>query len=511
MAQKFVSLEEAAAQLSITKDRLNNLREDGKVRAYRDGASWKFRADDIEKLAVDGLPPDASSSDLSLGLDDEPAKSAEASSVDLDDITLGSDIDLDLGDELDLGESLDLGDVEPAGGNPAASDLSLDDLDEPTLPVDGPAEGEVLEMDGDEEIDEFSDSILLSENELGESTDRPPSTIIGKAEMAADLDLDLGSSDDDAARMSDVRLAEPSMSNVFASGIGDAVLDTEPPSLEDNFGDLDELEIDLEAESSRILAPEDVAKAQQAAGKAKSEAQAAEMSDLELAASDSNPGGVLDSMSGKSDIALAGLSALELEGDDDDDVLGDGSDITLSSESSGINIISPSDSGLALDEVPLAMGSGSPLASGLDLGPTSDADVGLEPLEEAEDAGGEEPFALTPFGEEIGEDEEDSSQVIPLDEVSEEDGGLLGAPRTVGVDSIGEDFAALPTGGMMPVGEPVADVAFPGWVIGLMSVSMLMLVMCGMMVFDLLRNIWSWDQVYTLNSGLMDVLTPILG
>jgi len=498
MAQKFVSLEEAAAQLSITKDRLNELREDGKVRAYRDGASWKFRADDIEKLAVEGLPPDASSSDLSLGLASESAEDAMPSSIDLDDIKLGSDIELDLSDD------------EPAAANPAASDLSLEDLDEPTLPAEGPAEDEVLELDTDDEIDELSDSILLSENELGESTDRPPSTIIGKAEMAADLDLDLGPNEDDVARMSDVRLAEPSTSNVFASGIGDAVLDTEPPGLEDNFGDLDELEIDLEAESSRILAPEDVEKAQKAASKAKAESRPAEMSDLELAASDSSPGEILDSMSGKSDIALAGLSALELEGDDDDDVLGDGSDITLSSESSGINIISPSDSGLALDEVPLAMGSGSPLASGLDLGPTSDADVGLEPLEVAEE-GGEEPFALTPFGEETGEEEEDSSQVIPLDEVSEEDGGLLGAPRTVGVESIGDEFAALPTSGMMPVGEPVADVAFPGWVIGLMSVSMLMLVMCGMMVFDLLRNIWSWDQVYTLNSRLMDVLTPILG
>ena len=71
---------------------------------------------------------------------------------------------------------------------------------------------------------------------------------------------------------------------------------------------------------------------------------------------------------GSPSVGLSGLSALELEGDDDD-VLGDGSDITLSSESSGINIISPSDSGLALDEVPLAMGSGSPIASGARLGP----------------------------------------------------------------------------------------------------------------------------------------------
>ena len=136
-------------------------------------------------------------------------------------------------------------------------------------------------------------------------------------------------------------------------------------------------------------------------------------------------------------------------------MLGDGSDITLSSESSGINIISPSDSGLALDEVPLAMGSGSPIASGLDLGPTSDADVGLEPLEVADDDGAE-PFALTPFGEEASEDEEDSSQVIPLDEVSEEE-ALLGSPRAAAVDTLGDDFAAIPSAGMMPVGEPVGE------------------------------------------------------
>ncbi len=337
MAQKFVSLDEAATQLGITKDRLNDLREDGKVRAYRDGASWKFRADDVEKLRADGIPSsDASSSDLALSLDDEPAEATAPPAGEKSDLELGSGIQLDLGDEDEL-------------PGPAASDLSLDDLDEPTVPVESPAEGEVLTADDGEGNDELSDSILLSENELGESTDRPPSTIIGKAEMAADLDLEMAGSEKDAAQ-SDVRLAEPSTSNVFSPGSHDAILDTEPPSLSDNFGNLDELEIDLEAESSRILSPEDVSKAQQAA-KPKSDApKAAEFSDLELAASDSDAGGVIDGGSGKSDISLGGLSALELEGDDDD-VLGDGSDITLSSESSGINIISPSDSGLALDDV----------------------------------------------------------------------------------------------------------------------------------------------------------------
>lgn len=508
MAQKFVSLEEAATQLGISKDRLNDLREDGKLRAYRDGASWKFRSDDVEKLAADGIPTPDAGSDISLGslssldLDDDAPKSDVAalpSMGELSDIELSSDLDLDLGDDKPL---------EVA----ATSDLNLDDLDEPTLPVEGADDGDEV-MLGDDDIDELSDSILLSENELGESTDRPPSTIIGKAEMAADLDLDMAPSDSAAAAMSDVRLADAGTSNLFnPTAHGDALdaLDADPPGLGDTFGDLDELEIDLEAESSRILAPEDVTKAQEAAAKA--QAKAAEMSDLELAASDSSPGGVLDSMAGGSGAGLSGLSELELDsGDDDDGVLGDGSDITLSSESSGINIISPSDSGLALDEVPLELGSGSPLASGLDLGPGSDdADVGLEPLEVAEDAEAE-PFALTPFGEEAGEDEEDSSQVIPLDEVSEEDALLGGGARVGAGDGLGDEFSAIPTGAMMPVGEPAVDLPFSMANIAGLSMCMLLLMLCGMMVFDLLRNMWSWGEVYTLNSSLMDVLTPILG
>jgi hypothetical protein len=361
---------------------------------------------------------------------------------------------------------------------------------------------------------------LLSETELGESTDRPPSTIIGKAEMGADLDLEIATSDSDVAAKSDVKLA-PTASNVFSTGAhGDAVLDTEPPSASDNFGGLEELEIDLEAESSRILAPEDVTKAKKAAAaKAAKAPQAAEISDLELAPSDSSlpvgsSGAVLDGTVGESGGGLTGLSALELEGDEDDQVLGDGSDITLSSESSGINIISPSDSGLALDEVRLEL---SPVAMGssLDLGAPAEAEVDLQPLESAEEgaaAKGEEPFALTPFGEEAAEEEEDSSQVIPLDEVSEEDaaGKLLGVGAAVG-EPLAEDFATagLP-GGAMPALEPVTETPFSTANIVGLSLCIFMLAVCGMMMLDLVRNMWSWDQAFTLNSTIMDWLQPLL-
>ena len=78
----------------------------------------------------------------------------------------------------------------------------MDDLEEPTVPVEGTGDDgddEVLGGSADDDLLDISDSILLSETELGESTDRPPSTIIGKAEMSADLDLDLATSDSDAA------------------------------------------------------------------------------------------------------------------------------------------------------------------------------------------------------------------------------------------------------------------------------------------------------------------------
>jgi len=487
--------------LGVTKDRLNELRENNIVRAYRDGAGWKFRVEDIEKLSNEGIPPEGSSSELSL----EDASDESA------DMPVGSmsDISLDLGDEEEITSA-------------APSDLSLEDLDEPTVPVDAPADGDELELTARDDGDDMSDSILLSEAELGESTDRPPSTIIGKAEMGADLDLELASGQSSSSAGSDVKLA-PTTSNIFSTGSRDDVLEGEPPSLEDNFGGLEELEIDLEAESSRILSPEDVSKAQAAAKQTAPKApapKAPEMSDLELAPSDSQAapsaaGPASDIITGSSG-GLSGLSALELEASDvdDDEVLGEGSDITLSSESSGINIISPSDSGLALDEVSLELSGASAMGSSLDLGSAVGAgEAELAPLEVAEDEEGKgaEPFTLTPFGEEAQEEEEDSSQVIPLDEVAEEEAGgsFLGAAEEAG--AMHDDFGAVSlAAGAAPTGELAYETPFTTWHIVGLTMCMLLLAMCGMMVFDIMRNIWSWDGTYTASSTLLQVLNPFL-
>src|SRR3954462_767221 len=536
MAQKFTSLNEAANQLSISKDRLTQLREAGKVRAYKDGASWKFRAEDIEKLAVEGIPEiEPSPSDLALNLDDDfdfsepfpsepPSPAPQADAPAASPPTGGeSGLELSLDDEHDEkraapaaasgGSDLSLDDEAMVPG--PASDISLDDVDEPTVAGLDEGSSDTLALDDDGSIDINTDSILLSEAELGGTPGRPPSTIIGKADLDLDADLDLSPLDKGAGPASDVRLASDSGLSLADDDLG---LDLPGPS--GDFAGLQELDVDLESEASGILAPSDVAKAQAAAKEAAASKGAAEpsksaaLSDLDLAPLGSSMSvSTSDVGLGKegpaSGAGLTGLSALELD-DDDDEVLGDGSDVTLSGGSSGINIISPSDSGLALDEGPLDLSGSAPIGSSLDLGSSvvGDDDLALEPMS-ISSIGKESKvgdFQLTPLGEEDAEDEKDSSQVIALDEISEE----AGAPIGVGLGEAGmmsEAFGVGLTPGAAPIAvAPTADTPFSLWNVLSLAGCMILLSLCGMMTYDLVRNIWSWDGVTTLNSSLLQGL-----
>jgi excisionase family DNA binding protein len=534
MAQRFLSLEEAADQLGISKDRLLALRERNKVTGYKDGASWKFRSEAIEKLAVEGIPDiDPSASDLALDLDDEdddfkfPADSSGSLKA-----APSSEPELALSDDKTPTEPANKPTAEPAAESAGsdlsldaeemapgpASDLSLDEVDEPTVAGLDEGSDDALALDDDGSIDINTDSILLSENELGGSIGRPPSTIIGKADLDLDADLDLSPLDKGAGPVSDVKLA--SESDLLAGG-DDLGIDLPSPS--GNFEGLEELEVDLEAESSRILAPDDVAKAQAAAKAASSSkkkpaaSKSGGLSDLDLAPLDSQLGSDIN-LGGKegSSGALAGLSALEL--DDDDQVLGDGSDVTLSGESSGINIISPSDSGLALDEVPLDLSGSAPIGSSLDLGmgsSVSEDDVSLEPLAinvSPESKVGD--FQLTPLGDEDGDEEKDSSQIIALDEISEESAGTpLTSAAFSEAGMMSEDFGMGLTPGATPVALAPAGVETPFslWNVLALAGCLLLISLCGMMTYDLLRNIWSWDGVGKINSGLLQALNPFLG
>jgi excisionase family DNA binding protein len=544
MDSKFVKLEEAAERLGVSSDHLIALHDQNKLRGYRDGGSWKFRTEEIDRFASDGLPqldPEDSGIDFGLsglslgddkgleivsGEDDDDLLGLDLASDDDDDagfskITLDDDDDLDL--DLSTGSSADLAidlDDEEIPALADDDDLMLaDDTAVEGMPLSAAAGGSDLDLELDIESGDDPESILLSEAELGDS-DASPSTIIGRAELDDALDLELASDEPKSdPAMSDVRLADLDDLDLDAGATGEL-----PPgeALVD-FDDVEDLGIDLEAESSRILRPEDVAAAQAAAG-AQAQQKAAEMSDLDLeidedyglaASSSMALGGGASAIGGDDDeiiisgseinlggeskvggSGLTGLSALELDTDDDDDdfVLGDGSDLTLSSADSGINL-SPADSGLSLDDAALDL-TGSAMASGIDFGDAS----GLVSDEPAGD------FELTPLGEDLGaDDEDDSSQVIALDafEEQQEADDLLGG---------GLGGAAMPAAAAF--GQPTmvarAETQFTAWQVVFLSLCLVLLSLCGIMAIDVLRSMWSWGEPYQVNSSLIDSLSGFL-
>jgi excisionase family DNA binding protein len=55
MAGKFLPMDQAAEQLNITPARLKELMDEGALRGFRDGTSWKFPESEIERLREEGL------------------------------------------------------------------------------------------------------------------------------------------------------------------------------------------------------------------------------------------------------------------------------------------------------------------------------------------------------------------------------------------------------------------------------------------------------------------------
>jgi hypothetical protein len=548
MEQKFVTFDEALETLGITSERLNQLRDDNVLRAYRDGASWKFRADEIERMASDGVPEPAPPSDISLAQPKDLVDAEPLADLDLEEeLTLADDDDaLSLsGSDLQLDTS-DLGGADDPGGSELEleSELDLDIESDQEDTVTTGASDPALDVHGEaiEEPSDPSDSILLSDETLGEAAPAPPSTIIGRSQQSSkDDDLELVLDDDQDGQGSDVRLSSGA-SDVLSSGIaGSGVLDDleRESGATSAFEDLEELEIDLAAESSRILTPEDVeqVKAQDAAKKAAAPLQGDSDLTLDdgLAGDDEGTDPIpaeLDTGEAKAKQSDSGpTSDLELATDEDDFVLSDagGSDITLDSGDSGINLVSPSDSGLALDDIPLEMG-GSAILDSLSLGGKSDADfsliasdVDLTSQQQAK-LQTDDDFQLTPLGD--GDDGGDSSsQVIALEEGIEElaagDAGIMGddmfAEADVGEGMLSEDFGGEGQDDFgvspVPVGATAARTEGDYSVMNILGLGscLALLTFCGVLMLDMVRNIWSWDSNLALNDSMLNSLLGLFG
>jgi hypothetical protein len=444
MARKFLDAEEAAKALGVSVDTLNEMRERHELYPLRDGGAWKYKQEEIERLA---------------------AERAESGAND-----------------------------------------------------DGPAHYS----------DSEGDSILLSELELGGEAPNAPSTVIGKNGPSPDSDIKLAGSEDPG--LSDVRLAGGS--EIVKAGSG----------LSSKFDELDSLDLELPP------APGSSKRGPGSFTGGGSGILSLDDDELTLADEPRGPGGGSSKrMSGSSNrnlLAGAG-SALDLAGDDDDLVLGGsgpGSDITHAAGDSGISLVDLSDSGISLDEPPPDLHGTNAGKSALNLSADDDDLILLE--EEADpnvatQLKADDDFLLTPMADSGGEDSDSGSQVIALDAEGDFDesastmlggAGMMGGGMLLEEDLGGFGGDALqpePDGfGMAPAGMPLAapqpmmgaaptlqvqEAPFSApWVLFL-AINVVLVALGGMMMYDLLRNMWSWDGPYAVNSSLMDGILDAAG
>jgi hypothetical protein len=235
---------------------------------------------------------------------------------------------------------------------------------------------------------------------------------------------------------------------------------------------------------------------------------------------------------GTSDVDLTGKGL-----EDDDLVLGGsgvGSDVSIGGDS-GISLVDPADSGFSL-ETPINLGAAAEEA--LELGEDNIVASGKASKtgDSASKVKTDDDFLLTPLEESIdAEDSESGSQVIALDTDSSESGAMIGDSAGVSMAAmLDEDLSAQPTldlGGGSPLGAspvlgapqgaladgaqlmqtvPMSEQPYSGWQIAGLAVCTFLLILCGMMMYDNLRNMWGWDKPYAVNSWLMDTILGLI-
>ena len=191
------------------------------------------------------------------------------------------------------------------------------------------------------------------------------------------------------------------------------------------------------------------------------------------------------------------------------------SDISLDPSMSGISLESPSDSGISLEQTPpeIAVGGDS-----LELGEAEvlDLDDGFGDLDAATDLQSDEDFLLTPVEGDLADESDSGSQVIALD--SEE---FEGSASTIlgeeGVTTDGPEFISEehPEDAGILAGAPamqmVPESNYTIWNVVGLGLILLPLALSGLMMFDVIRHMWSWDEPYTINSSLIEALTGVFG
>ena len=522
----YLSLEEAAQKLGISAEKLVDLRSQGKVRGFRDGASWKFPDDAIEQLADemgDDDLIDGEGSDLGIGGD--PVASGPGSDVNLV-ASQGTDADVQVvSGESDLEVSEDLLEIDSAElqlNDPAImhDSAQLDLAIDPNAGSTGPVTDAELK-----EISESHPDVVTPEAGAGEGSG---SMLDLESELSLQADSDLsfasGEPDEDSGEEL-IGGDEDSAMDVLGS-------DVDPAGSQAGSGGVSSLEL-----MSDLDEPADLMGSR----------GADVLSELDLLGSDKSGSGVISGDSGS--LLGSGLGSgvgsglgsslgdvladdeLVIADDDDDLVIsGAGSDISVAGDS-GINLMSPSDSGLSLESEPLDLAGSS----------ISALDLGQEVSEGGSSGGGsgsmvdfqaDEEFQLSPSGISLEPDFESGSQVIEVEEseaigepiefgdagVAEADvfGSEPEAVEVLGMDegeqegiSVDESAAvsAIGSGG----GYNAYEVPFTLMQCVTLVMVLAVLSIGGMLMTDLVQNMWAYSPTDAPVSSLTDTLIDTLG
>ena len=493
------------------------------MRGFRDGASWKFADNDLGRLAdeiADGNLFDGEGSDLGIGSD--PVASVSGSDVNLvaaqgDDAdvrVVSGESDLEVSDDLLEIDSAELQLNDPAIMHDSAQlDLAVESNAGSTGPVT------------DEELKEISEShpyVLAPEVSSGEGSG---SILDLESELSlqagSDLSFASGEPDEDSGEEL-IGADEDSAMDVLGS-------DIDPSGSQASSAGVSSLEL-----MSDLDEPADMSGSR----------GADVLSELDLLGSEKSGSGVISGDSGS--LLGSGLGSgvgsglgsslgdvladdeLVIADDDDDLVIsGAGSDISVAGDS-GINLMSPSDSGLSLESEPLDLAGSS--ISALDLGQEmSEGGSSGAGSGSMVDFQADEEFQLSPSGISLEPDFESGSQVIEVEEseaIGEpiefadagvaEDGDMFGAEaeavEVLGMDAEEEGISVDEAAAVSAIGSAGGSYnAFevPFTLMQCISLCMVLAVLSvgGMLVTDLMQNMWSYSETAAPISSLTDSLT----
>ncbi len=408
---KYFQLDEAAQLLGVTPDELVEMRSAGEIHGYRDGASWKFKSDEVERLAAD----------RGLG---------GGSDEDVDDSVLVSEESL--GHSGETTSSTIIGKDEAEGSDLAlSSDLALDSSGELEIPADSGIDSDVTLVPGD---GSDSDVSLVPDPGSDKEIVADDSAVLGSG--TGDLDLTDASSD----------------------ALGSSDLD----ALDDALALSDDDDLVLSGSGSG--------------------SGTGTGSDLSLSAADS---GI--------DLSSPSDSGLSLEAD------------------SGISLQSPTDSGLSLEDEAIDMGGSS--ISSLEL--PEDDEVSLADVAADSGVQKDEQFMLEPSDDMFADESDSGSQVIALEdsEAFEQEGmdGDLGGDN---FDELGALGAAPSAPVLAPShGRPgeLAEAPYSVWnIMGLVTIA-LFLLLTGILMTDTVRNMWAWEEGRDVSTGLSEGITKAFG